>query len=69
MIESARMNWRSQCTFWATVAAVLGLISVPSIQWVSALNDYRNFIAGWQPSPLKTTGTSFTPHGGSRAEN
>lgn len=64
MIESARMNWRNKWAFWATVAAVLALISVPSITWVSTLNDYRRFLAGWEPSPLKVTGTSYTPHGG-----
>lgn len=68
MIESARMNWRSKWTFWATVAAVLALISIPSVEWVSALNDYRRFLSGWEPSPLKPGGTSFTPHGGGRAE-
>lgn len=58
------MNWRSKWTFWATVAAVLALVSVPSFTWVSALNDYRRFLSGWEPAPLKTTGTSYTPHGG-----
>ena len=47
MIESARMNWRSKWAFWAMVAAVLALISVPSITWVSALSDYRHFLSGW----------------------
>lgn len=61
MIESARMNWRNRWTFWATVAAVLALVSVPSITWVSALNDYRRFLSGWEPAPLKPTGTTFTP--------
>ena len=68
MIESARMNWRSKWAFWAMVAAVLALISVPSITWVSALSDYRHFLSGWEPAPLKATGTSYTPHGGGRAE-
>lgn len=62
------MNWRSKWTFWATVAAVLALISVPSIEWVSTLNEYRRFLSGWEPAPLKATGTSYTPHGGGRAE-
>lgn len=62
------MNWRSKWTFWATVAATLALISVPSITWVGALNEYRVFLAGWEPAPLKTSGTSFTPHDGGRAE-
>jgi len=68
MIESARMNWRSKWTFWGTVALVLALISVPSIEWVSALNDYRRFLSGWDPAPLKSSGTSYTPHGGGPAE-
>ena len=53
MIESKWMNWRNKWAFWATVAAVLALVSVPSIEWVSALNDYRRFLAGWQGAPLK----------------
>lgn len=68
MIESARMNWRNKWAFWATVATVLALISVPSVEWISALNDYRHFLAGWEPSPLKPSGTSYTPHDGGRAE-
>lgn len=66
MIESARMSWRNKWAFWAMVTAVLALISVPSITWVSALNDYRHFLSGWEPTPLKATGTSYTPNG--RAE-
>jgi hypothetical protein len=58
------MNWRNKWTFWATVAAVMALVSVPSITWVSSLNDYRRFLAGWEPAPLKPTATSYTPHGG-----
>ncbi len=62
------MNWRSKWTFWATVAAVLALISIPSIEWVSALNDYRRFLTGWEPTTLRPTITTYTPHGGGRAE-
>ncbi len=62
------MNWRSKWTFWATVAAVLALVSIPSVEWVSALNDYRRFLSGWDPAPLKPAGTTYTPHGGGRAE-
>jgi len=58
------MNWRNKWAFWAVVAAVLALISVPSITWVSALNDYRRFLAGWEPAPLKATTTSYTPRDG-----
>lgn len=61
MIESARMNWRNKWAFWGTVAAVLALVSVPSVTWVSAINDYRRFLAGWEPAPLKPTGTTYTP--------
>jgi hypothetical protein len=62
------MNWRSKWTFWATVAAVLALISIPSIEWVSALNDYRRFLSGWEPAPLKTVTTDFIPHATARVE-
>ncbi|MBI4060320.1 MAG: hypothetical protein HY403_02700 [Elusimicrobia bacterium] len=58
------MSWRSKWAFWTTVASVLAVIAVPSTQWVSALNDYRRFLSGWDPAPLKISGTSFTPHGG-----
>ena len=60
------MNWRNKWTFWATVVSAITLISVPSITWVSALNDYRRFLTGWEPAPLKATGTSYTPHGDGR---
>lgn len=50
------------------VATVLALVSVPSIEWISALGEYRSFLSGWEPSPLKPSGTSFTPHGSDRAE-
>jgi len=62
------MNWRSKWTFWATVIGVIALISIPSIEWVSALGEYRRFLNGWEPAPLKSTGTSYTPHGGGRIE-
>lgn len=68
MIESARMNWRSKWAFWGTVAAVLALISVPSITWVTTLNEYRGFLSGWEPSPIRTSRTSYIPHGDGRAE-
>lgn len=58
------MNWRSKWAFWGTVGAVLALISIPSVTWVSELNDYRRFLAGWEPTPLKTTATTYTPHDG-----
>ena len=60
---------QGKAAFWATVVAVLALISVPSITWVSSFNDYRHFLAGWTPAPLKATSTSFTPHGGGRDES
>ena len=62
------MNWRSKWTFWAAVAAVLALVSLPSIEWVAALNDYRHFLSGWETAPLKPTSTSFTPHDSGGAE-
>ena len=58
------MNWRNRWTFWAVVVAVLALISVPSVEWVAAMRDYARFAGGWEPSPLKPTMTSFTPHDG-----
>jgi len=58
------VNWRNKWAFWATVTLVIALISIPSIEWVSAFTDYRHFLSGWEPAPLKATATSFTPHGG-----
>ena len=62
------MNWRSKWTFWATVTLVLALVSVPSVEWISAFADYRSLAAGWEPAPLKPSATTFTPHGRGRIE-
>ncbi|MEK7388720.1 MAG: glycogen-binding domain-containing protein [Elusimicrobiota bacterium] len=56
------MNWRNRWTFWATVATVMTLVSIPSIDLFSSLNAYRIFLNGWHPPPLKSTITSSTPH-------
>ena len=56
------MNWRSRWAFWAMAALVLALVSVPSIELLSNLIEYRRFLSGWEPTPLKNTSTSFTPH-------
>lgn len=56
------MNWRNRWTFWALVIFVLALISIPSVQWIEALHDYARFASGWEPTPLKPTATTFTPH-------
>jgi hypothetical protein len=58
------VNWRNRWTFWALVLAVLALISIPSVEWIDALRDYAHFAGGWEPSPLKPTLTSYTPHEG-----
>ncbi|MDE2140937.1 MAG: glycogen-binding domain-containing protein [Elusimicrobia bacterium] len=58
------MNWRNPWTFWGVVVVVLGLISVPSIEWIEAARDYARFASGWEPSPLKPTVTTFTPREG-----
>ncbi len=60
------MRWRSKWTFWATVTAVLALVSLPSIEWLSAMSEYRSFLSGWQPVPLRPSATTFTPHAGGR---
>src|SRR5262245_9238732 len=62
------MHWRSKWAFWTTVAAVLALISVPSIEWLSALGEYRRFLAGWEPPTIKPSATSFTPRDARPAE-
>lgn len=56
------MNWRNKWTFWALTIAVIAIISVPSVTWVESLRDYAGFASGWEPSPLKPTHPSFTPH-------
>ena len=61
------MHWRSRWAFWATVAAVLTLVSVPSVELFSSLGDYRRFLLGWEPTPIRATSTSFTPHGSPRS--
>jgi 1,4-alpha-glucan branching enzyme len=61
------VNWRNRWTFWGLVIVVLALISVPSVTWIDAVRDYARFAGGWEPSPLKPTMTSFTPHEGRTA--
>jgi 1,4-alpha-glucan branching enzyme len=56
------VEWRNRWTFWGLVIAVLALISVPSVEWVETLRDYAVFASGWEPTPLKPTQTTFTPH-------
>ena len=56
------MNWRKRWAFWGLVAVVLSLISIPSVEWIAAFEDYFRFAGGWEPSPLKPTMTSFIPH-------
>jgi hypothetical protein len=55
------VNWRNRWAFWAVVIAVLVLVSIPSVEWVSALREYARFARGWEPAPLKPTVTTFTP--------
>jgi hypothetical protein len=55
------VNWRSRWTFWGVVFIVLALVSVPSVELISAATDYVRFITGWEPLPLKPTPTTFTP--------
>ena len=56
------MKWGKRAAFWSLAVAVLALISVPSVQWVESLRDYAIFASGWEPTPLKPTVTTFTPH-------
>jgi hypothetical protein len=58
------MPWRNPWTFWGAVALVLTLVSVPSIEWVSALSEYGRFLSGWDPAPLKPTRLNYHPHAG-----
>jgi hypothetical protein len=48
--------------FWAAFAVVMGLVTIPSIEWMGALKDYAGFMSGWEPAPLRATTTRFTPH-------
>lgn len=57
------VEWRSRWTFWGATIAVLALVSVPSVEWATALRDYGRFLNDWQPAPLKPTITTFAPHG------
>lgn len=54
--------------FWSAFAAVMGLVTIPSIEWMSALRDYAGFVSGWEPVPLRATTTRFTPHDAARPD-
>lgn len=40
----------------------MALITIPSAEWISALREYSSLAAGWEPSPLRPTRTTFVPH-------
>lgn len=48
--------------FWCAFTVVLGLVTIPSIEWMTALRDYAGFVSGWEPAPLRATTTRYTPH-------
>lgn len=48
--------------FWGLAAAVLTIISIPSVELISAWRDYASLAGGWQPAPLKPTAATFVPH-------
>ena len=56
------MNWRNRWTFWGLVVVVLSLVSIPSVEWISAFRAYSRLAGGWEPAPLKPTRTTFVPH-------
>ncbi len=62
------MDKGGKWAFWGAFAVVLGVITVPSIEWMTALRDYAGFMSGWEPAPLRATVTRFTPHSGGRDE-
>lgn len=47
--------------FWGAFAVVMGLVTIPSIEFMSAFKDYAGFLSGWQPAPLRATQTRYTP--------
>lgn len=50
--------------FWSAFVVVMGLVTIPSIEWVNALRDYAGFMAGWEPAPLRQTVMRSTPREG-----
>jgi hypothetical protein len=48
--------------FWSAFAVVLGLVTIPSIEWMTAAREYAGFMAGWEPAPLRATVVRSTPH-------
>lgn len=50
--------------FWCAFAVVLGVVTVPSIEWARALRDYAGFMSRWEPAPLRATSTRHVPHRG-----
>lgn len=50
--------------FWSAFAVVMGLVTIPSIEWMSALKDYAGLMSGWEPAPLRQTTVRSTPREG-----
>lgn len=62
------MDRGGKWAFWGAFAVVLGAVTVPSIEWMTALRDYAGLMSGWEPAPLRATTTRYTPHNGGRDE-
>lgn len=58
------MRQSGKTAFWGAFAVVMGLVTIPSIEWMSAFRDYVRFMSGWEPAPLRATVTRYTPRDG-----
>lgn len=55
------MDKGGKWAFWGAFAVVLGVVTIPSIEWMTALREYTGLMTGWEPAPLRPSTTRFTP--------
>ncbi|MBI5631082.1 MAG: hypothetical protein HY921_09375 [Elusimicrobia bacterium] len=53
---------RNKWTFWGAAFGLTALVCVPSTVLLQSFKNYRDFLEGYEPVPLKTRSVHFVPH-------